>query len=140
MGIVVAAGALLIGFPVGVGVGYAWRDRISRIRRLKLAQEHRRAEIDRELAHLDAMRAARADGPADETVATSPLASEPPTAEATNVGEGPVRRARRKATPSGEEIGKRTARDGKARKAPRKVKLKIVRGDVIQEPAPHGAP
>lgn len=132
--------ALFVGFPVGVGVGYAWRDRISRKRRLQAAEDWRRAEIDRELARLDIMRAERSDGnPVDEAVAASANTSDRAIAAAIEVGKDPVLRARRKATPSGEEVEKRTACDRKARKAPSKVKLKVVRGDVIQEPAPGGA-
>jgi hypothetical protein len=134
--IVVAGGALFFGFPVGVGIGYAWRDRISRMRRLQFAKESRRAEIERELARLDIMRAERSNrNPADQAGAASPNTSDRAIPGAIEVGKDPVRRARR----AGEEVEKRAVRDGKARKAARKVKLKVVRGDVIQEPAPGGA-
>ena len=48
LGVVVAAGALFLGFPVGVAVGYAWRDRISRARRVRYLIERARkdAELD----------------------------------------------------------------------------------------------
>jgi hypothetical protein len=46
VGFILGAGALFVGFPVGVAVGYAWRDRISRARRtsslIKQARRHRR--------------------------------------------------------------------------------------------------
>ena len=85
------------------------------------------------------MAEARLSNPADEAVAASPHAPDRAIVDAIEIGKETVRRARRKATPSGEEIEKRTARNGEARKAPRKVKLKVVGGDVIQEPTPPGA-
>ena len=39
VGVVLVAGALFIGFPFGVAVGYAWRDRISRARRVRYLVE-----------------------------------------------------------------------------------------------------
>jgi hypothetical protein len=47
IGVVLAAGALCIGFPLGTVFGYAWRDRISRVRRLRAKQEWQWAERDR---------------------------------------------------------------------------------------------
>jgi hypothetical protein len=49
VGAVLAAGALFVGFPSGVAVGYVWRDRISQARRIRYLseQERRRAEVDR---------------------------------------------------------------------------------------------
>jgi hypothetical protein len=46
VGVILAAGALFIGFPFGIAVGYKWRDRISRARRARVALERRRAELD----------------------------------------------------------------------------------------------
>jgi hypothetical protein len=48
VGIVLAAGALFVGFPFGVAVGYAWRDRISRARRVRhrVERARRRADLD----------------------------------------------------------------------------------------------
>jgi hypothetical protein len=48
VGVVLAAGAVLVGFPFGIAVGYAWRDRISRARRVRylIERERRRAELD----------------------------------------------------------------------------------------------
>jgi hypothetical protein len=45
VGAVLAAGALFGGFPIGVFVGYRWRDRISRNRRLRVALERGCAEL-----------------------------------------------------------------------------------------------
>ena len=130
VGIVMAGGAVFFGFPVGVGVGYAWRARISRMRRLQVAEEQRRTKIDRELARLDATRAERPDGnPPEEAVSANANSSDSAIAEAFDVGKDKVRRARRRVIPTGTEVAKRTAR-----KAPRKVKLKVITGDVVQEP------
>jgi hypothetical protein len=52
VGAVMAAGAVLIGFPAGIAVGYAWRDRISRARRALVEQERRRAKPDAAAAAL----------------------------------------------------------------------------------------
>jgi hypothetical protein len=135
VGIVIAGGAVFVGFPVGVGVGYAWRARKSRMRRLQAAEEQRRAKIDRELAQLQAMRAGHPDGnPPEEAVSADANSSDGAIAEAIDVGKDKVRRARRKAIRSGTGVAKRTARNGAARKAPRKVKLKVITGDVVQEP------
>ena len=48
VGFILGAGALFVGFPVGVAVGYAWRDRISRARRASsvIRQARRRAELE----------------------------------------------------------------------------------------------
>jgi hypothetical protein len=48
VGVVMAAGAFLIGLPAGIAIGYAWRDRISRARRIRYwtEQERRRAKPD----------------------------------------------------------------------------------------------
>ena len=130
VGIVMAGGAVFVGFPVGVGVGYAWRARKSRMRRIQFAEEQRRTKIDRELARLDATRAERPDGnPPEEAVSANANSSDSAIAEAIDVGKDKVRRARRKVIPTGTEVAKRTAR-----KAPRKVKLKVITGDVVQEP------
>jgi hypothetical protein len=129
IGIVMAGGAVFVGFPVGLGVGYAWRARKSRMRRIQFAEEQRRTKIDRELARLDVMRAERPDGNPQEAVSPDANSSDITIAEAIDVGKDKVRRARRKVTPSGTEVAKRTAR-----KASRKVKLKVITGDVVQEP------
>jgi hypothetical protein len=139
VGIVVAVGAFFVGFPIGVGVGYAWRDRISRMRRLKFAQEHRRAEIDRELALLDNMRAERSDErrvgkPAEEVAAASPGLSTQVRAEATSIPHPTISPAVRKATGSNEPVPMRSD-EGKRRKMPKKSKLRAVPSDV-QEPGP----
>jgi hypothetical protein len=42
VGAILAAGAVLIGFPFGVAVGYAWRDAISRARRIRYLTERER--------------------------------------------------------------------------------------------------
>jgi hypothetical protein len=47
IGVLLAAGALCIGFLLGLVVGYAWRDRISRARRARVKQDLWLAEIDR---------------------------------------------------------------------------------------------
>ena len=48
IGVVMAAGAVLIGLPAGIAIGYAWRSAISRARRIRYwnEQEHRRAKPD----------------------------------------------------------------------------------------------
>jgi hypothetical protein len=51
VGMVLVAGALFLGFPFGVAVGYAWRERISRARRARFLTEQERT------------RARRSDGP-----------------------------------------------------------------------------
>ena len=50
VGVILVAGALFVGFPVGVAVGYAWRDHISRARRARylVEQERRHAELRRQ--------------------------------------------------------------------------------------------
>jgi hypothetical protein len=50
VGAVMAAGALFCCFSFGVVVGYAWRDRISLMRRCRVDQELKFAELDRALA------------------------------------------------------------------------------------------
>jgi hypothetical protein len=134
VGIVMAGGAVFVGFPVGIWVGYAWRARLSRMRRLQAAEEQRRAKIDRELARLDDMRAEHPGGNSLEEAVSADANSSGAIAEAMNVGKDKARRARRKVIPSVTEVAKRSARDGTARKAPRKVKLKVITGDVVQEP------
>jgi hypothetical protein len=76
------------------------------------------------------MRAEHPDGnPPEEAVSADANSSDITIAEAIGVGKDKVRRARRKVIPTGTEVAKRTAR-----KAPRKVKLKVITGDVVQEP------
>jgi hypothetical protein len=135
--IVMAGGALFVGFPAGVGFGYMWRARISRMRRLQAAEEWRRGEIDRELAliaaqHLECSKV----NSAHDVIAESRDTSDRAVVKV--IGKDTMRRARGKVS-SSEEIKNRTARDGKERKAPRKVKLRVTTANVVQEPAPGGA-
>ena len=45
LGAILGAGALFFGFPLGVAVGYAWRDRISReLRSFPASAEARRTK------------------------------------------------------------------------------------------------
>jgi hypothetical protein len=130
VGVVLAAGALFVGFPFGVAVGYAWRDRISRARRVRylVEQERRRAELDDAaipLAQPDIRPAGRLDGvrvgkPAEEVAATSPGLSAPVFGEETGIPHAT----------------KRTGKDGKRRKMPTNSKLKVMTSDVLQEAGP----
>jgi hypothetical protein len=144
VGAVLAAGALFVGFPFGVAVGYAWRDRISRARRIRhlVEQERRRAELDgaaTALARPDTRPAGRSDGlrvGKPEVAAASPGLSARVIAEETGIPHATISRARKKATGSNDPVAKRTGKDGKRRKMPTKSKLKVVTGDVLQEPGP----
>jgi hypothetical protein len=138
IGGVLAAGALFVGFPFGVAVGYAWRDSISRSRRLRVKQELRRAELEGAAAAFappDIKLAGRlgkfhVGRPVDDVAAASdlsaPAAGEPSTARPT------VKRA----TGSNKAIAMRNGRDRKRRKVPEKTKLKVVTTEVLQEPGP----
>jgi hypothetical protein len=146
VGAVLAAGALFVGFPFGVAVGYGWRDRISRGRRIRylVARERRRAEPDgaaTALARPDTRPAGRSDGlrvgkPAEEVAAASPGLSARAIAEETGIHDATISRALKKATGSNDSVAKRTGKDGKRRKMPTESELKVVRGDVLQEPGP----
>jgi hypothetical protein len=57
-------------------------------------------------------------------------------AEETGIPHATISRARKKATGSNDPVAKRTGKDGKRRKMPTKSKLKVVTGDVLQEPGP----
>jgi len=112
LGAVLAAGALLFGFSLGVAVGYAWRDRISRARRdLVRREERRRAEL-----HGGAIPSLSARVAAEET------SIHPPTA----------RRTRKKATKSKDPVADGLGKDRKRK--PTKPKVKAVTSDVLQEP------
>jgi hypothetical protein len=143
VGAVLAAGALFVGFPFGVAVGYAWRDRISRARRHLVEQERRRAELDgaaTALARPDTRPAGRSDGlcvgkPTEEVAAASPGLSARVIAEETGIPQATISRVRKKATGSNDPVAKRIGKDGKRRKTT-KSKLKVVTGDFLQEPGP----
>jgi hypothetical protein len=122
VGALLAAGALFAGFPVGVFVGYAWRNRISNKRRLLVAEERRRAEIDAAL---------RAFALPEETKPAAPGVSDGAPAKAIEVKQPTVTRARKRTDAP--------APDGKPpRQRAKKVKLTIVAGDDRQEPEQPG--
>jgi hypothetical protein len=117
VGAVLAAGALFVGFPFGVAVGYAWRDRISRARRIVVEQERRRVELDgaaTAVARPAATRpAGRSDGlrvgkRAEEVAAASLGRSARVIAEETGIPHATIGRARKKATGSNDPVAKRT--------------------------------
>ena len=116
-GAFLAAGALFLGFPLGLAVGYAWRDRISRARRDLFQQERRRAELN---------------------VAAIPRSSIPAlvAAEETSIPHATARRTRKKATESKDSVAN-GIKDRKRK--PTKSKLKVVTSDVLREPGsgPH---
>jgi len=144
LGVVLAAGALFLGFPVGVVVGYAWRDRISRARRVRYLVERgrRRAEDDAAtvITRPDIRPAGRMDVPGigkpAEQVA-SPRLSARVIAEETGIPHATIDRTPKKATGSNDPVAKRDGKDGKRRKMSTKSKLKIVTGDVQQETSPN---
>ena len=117
-GAILAAGALFVGLPLGVAVGYAWRDRISRARRGLFQQERRRAELN---------------------VAAIPRSSIPAlvAAEETSIPHATARRTRKKATQSKDSVANDIGKDRKRK--PAKSKLKVVTSGVLQEPSsdPH---
>ena len=115
-GAILAAGALFFGFPLGVAVGYAWRDRISRARRHLVRQERRRAELNG---------------------AAIPSLSARVAAEETGIPHATARRTRKKATESKDSVANGIGKDRKRK--PTKSKLKAVTSDVLQEPSsePH---
>ncbi len=124
-GAVLAAGALFVGFPCGVAVGYVWRDRISRARRDRAEQERRRAQlIDSAAAHAR-MVAGRSDGFAkpEQVAAASPS----PSIQVIDIPPATASRARKKKSVSKDPIAKTSKR-----KTPTKSKLKVT-GDVTQE-------
>jgi hypothetical protein len=117
LGAILAAGALFISFSFGVVFGYAWRDRISRRRRLQAEQEQKLEE----LAH------ALGRALSEEAVIAYSNASDGAIAEAIGVSERTVNRAR-KAVATTEAVEKAGA-------ATRRVKLTVVQGGVHQEPS-----
>jgi len=127
-GVVLAAGAVFVGFPSGVAVGYVWRDRISRERRRLAERERRRAElIDSAAAHAR-MVAGRADGlgkPEEVAAASSSI-------QGIGIPQATVSRSRKKVNGSKDPVAKRKGKDSK-RKTPTKSKLKVS-GDLTQEP------
>jgi hypothetical protein len=144
VGAVLAAGALFVGFPFGIAVGYVWRDRISRARRIRhlVEQERRRAEPDGSataLARPDTRPAGRSDGlriGKAEVAAASPGLSARVVAGETGIPDATMSRAQKKATGSNDAVAQRTGKDGKHRKMPTKSKLEVVTRDVLQEPGP----
>jgi hypothetical protein len=46
VGVVLAAGAVFPGLPAGIAIGYAWRHRISRMRRLRYLEERERRRVE----------------------------------------------------------------------------------------------
>ena len=125
---VLAVGAVFVGFPSGVAVGYVWRDRISRARRRLAEQERRRAELIDSAAAQARMVAGRSDevGKPEAVVAASP------SKRSTGIPRATVSRARKKVNGSKDPVANRKGRDSKRAK-PTKSKLKVT-GDVTQEP------
>jgi hypothetical protein len=133
VGAVLAAGALFFGFPAGVAVGYMWRDRISRNRRLRVALERARAELDvpPALALMDIMPIERSNGKtAEEAVVANPTTSDRPIAKAIELNQSSVSRAR-KPTGAVASVDKRPRRQ-----SAKNVKLTTVTGDAHQQPTP----
>jgi len=139
--VLLAAGALFFGFPFGVAVGYAWRDRISRARRALVVQQRRRAELDGAVPALalpdveparlvDVLHAGK---PAGEPKAASPGPSALVSANETGIPQGTMSRARKKANGSNDRPAERSGQDGKHRKVSTKSRLKIVIGNVLQD-------
>jgi len=143
IGGVLAAGALFVGFPFGVAVGYTWRDSISRSRRLRVKQELRRAELEGAAAAFappDIRLAGRSGKrhvgrPVEDVAAASDLPALA-IAEKTSIPRPPASQALKRATGSNKPIAMRNGRDRKRRKMPEKAKLKVVTTDVLQEPGP----
>ena len=143
IGGVLAAGALFVGFPFGVAVGYTWRDSISRSRRLRVKQELRRAELESAAAAFappDIKLAGRlgklhAGKPAENVAAPSDLPALA-VAEETSIRRATASQALKRATGSNKPIAMPNGRDRKRRKMPEKSTLKVVTTDVLQEPGP----
>lgn len=137
VGAVLAAGALLVGFPIGIAVGYAWRDRISRARRIRFLAEQERTRT--ELGGATTV-FARPDGlrgkPAIE-IATA-RSSFSARARKTDVSKATMSRAQKKSTEPNDPTAKRTEKDSKRRNVSTKSKLKVMTANVVQEPAPNG--
>jgi hypothetical protein len=131
VGILLFAGALFVGFPFGVAVGYEWRSRISRMRRLRYVaeQERLRAELDAGVTALARPDMRPATG--EVAVASHNLSARAIAAE-TGIPNASLSRARKKATGSGDPIAKRSGKDGKRRKRP--TESKVVTSDFLQEP------
>ena len=124
-----SAGALFVCFCFGVVVGYAWRDRISHKRRLRVEQERKLEELDGALALAlsEAMPTGHSNGnPANEALAGSFID------EAIGVSQPTVSRARRHSTGTDVSVDKRTGHDGSVRRHPKKPGLKVVTGDILQ--------
>jgi hypothetical protein len=110
-------GALFAGFPIGVFVGYAWRDSISKKRRLLVAEERRRAEIDA------ALRAFASPG---EATAANPSISDRAPVKA--VKQPTVKRARNRAEAPASDDGK------PPRQRAKKVNRTVLAGNDPREP------
>jgi hypothetical protein len=141
VGAVLAGGALFIGFPIGIVIGYAWRDRISRMRRIRYLaeQERRRTELDGATTAF-----ARPDGllgnkqVREIATARSSLSARVIVGE-NDVSKANVSRAQKKPAGANDPTSKRTGNDSKRRNLPTKSKRKVMTGDVLKEPAPNGA-
>lgn len=124
---VLAAGAIFVGFPSGVAVGYVWRDRISRKRRRLAERERRRAELIESAAAHARLVATRSDvGKPEEVAAASP------SIQGIGIPQVTVSRARKKVKGSKDPIASRKGKDSK-RKTPTKSKLKVT-SDLTQKP------
>ncbi|WP_156898892.1 hypothetical protein [Bradyrhizobium erythrophlei] len=135
VGIVLVAGALFFGFPIGLAVGYAWRDRISRARRIRFLaeQEQRRWELNAANTAF-AGPDGRSDNLVREITARS-LVSDQVIAEEPDVSQATISRVRRKAAGPNDQIAKPADKDGKRRNVPTKSKLKVMTSDVPQKSA-----
>lgn len=134
VGAVLLAGALLVGFPIGIAVGYAWRDHISRMRRIRFIaeQERRRTELDGATTAF-----ARPDVLPVREIATARSSLSTRVRE-TGVSKVTISQARKKAAGPNDPTAKRTDKGSKRRNVPTKSKLKVMTGDVLQEPVSNG--
>jgi hypothetical protein len=135
VGAVLVAGALLVGFPVGIAVGYAWRDRISRARRIRFLaeQERRRTELDGVTTAFARPNGLRGKPVSEIATARSSLSER---VSQTDVSKATISRVRKKPAGPNDPIAKRTEKDSKRRNI--STALKVMTGDVLQEPAPNG--
>jgi hypothetical protein len=133
VGVVLVAGALLVGFPIGIAVGYVWRDHISRMRRIRFIaeQERRRTELD------GATTVARPDVRPVREIATARSSLSARVRE-TGVSKVTISQARKKPVVPNDPTAKRTDKGSKRRNVPTKSKLKVMTGDVLQEPVSNG--
>lgn len=132
VGAALAASALFICFCFGVVVGYAWRDRISRTRRLRVEQERNLEKLDGALglALSDVMPTEHSDDHStDKAVATNATTSDRAIASAIPADNAKMSHAQRRSAVADATFGKRSGLDGKA---PKKPELKVVTAD--QEP------